>query len=1320
MRPHTSRTVCVEMLKVECEGCGSPYKVDDRRVPPAGLKMRCPKCGATFVVRKDAGAAEPPAPAPAPAPAAPAAPSLRTAQQKRTMLGVGGLNGPPVIPSGDAPPPPADEPGLPAVAAGLPMAKPAPARPKPPPPPAAHVPPPPLDMMEGFGSLDLGLPEEAADLPAVAPEAGLPALRKAPPPPPPRPAAPKPPPAARPPALDFGELDLPVVSDGAGLPVAAKTKGGGADLPSLANPRADFPSPARGVADFPSPARIDLPTSKSARQITGAALGFGEPDLPILANVPAVAPHTGGGDFGDSFGELDLPLAVDGQRDLPIATERDLHLPIASDSLPIATDQNRHLPARVDADRHLPAPTAADRHLPVPAGIGMDAEEFDVTAESGDDVWPKAPPVPGRVTQKLGSQPPMPPGMDPEIVRQAGGGISFGEVDLGADPNAGASADVGGGGHIAGQVPEFGERPMGGSSEEDMEFGAIPQEAPGPAPAATAAVIEVGAAPAPVRGAGGPGSQVELPHKRSKSVKYLAVGLIAVVGLGAGLAATPYGAFGMHVINDALHSKDNARLLQTNIEQSRKAFGDDTIEGATKAIESFDHAVAQAPRLAPMAAYAAFVGYMREVRFGADPAVHAHSNALLAQATKLSATSDHIALARAAEAVTQGQIAKARADIASLTRKNPEDVDVAILAGELEALAGDHKAALEAWNRAAQLEASPRTAFGRARTRYQLRDYEKAKQETQSVLDRSKQHIGATILMVRILRKTGEDNKALGMLEALLKPGKDKAPGASKGEQVAAQTLLGQINLSHSRMSLSEAAFAEALKLDPKDAEALCGFGEVLFREGRFAEALARYEAAMQANAENVIARVGAAKTKIALERLQDAKEILRKLRESRPADPQVAYWLARVEQALGNKAEVEKILSDAIARAQGGEHVIDLYVALSQHLASVGRTQEADAKIAEARQKLPDSTELRKALGDVHLAAGRLTEAKTEFETVLERDANDLYALFNMGVTMRRLGKFEEAQGIFDKVSGIDKNYPGLALERGVLFETSGQAQRALEMYQEALVKAPNDPDLMLRVGSAQVAAGHANQAEETLRKVLTARPNSAEANHYLGRALLLRGTNLAEALQKLQRAAEIDPNRAEYWLFIGWAANDAGQPQAAQDALRKALELDKSLADAYWQRGVLARRQGAVRDAERDLLKALELKPSRYEAHATLAEVYEETRRWDAAQGSWRKAIAGDPGKAFWHYKLGRLLYTNGNRVEAGDEIAKAVEIALKDARPNWLWEAYMILGDANRASGKRQQAIDYYQEFLKLAPPDSPYRAEVKKALASLGAE
>src|ERR1019366_6974043 len=178
-----------EMLKVECESCKAPYQIDERRVPPTGLKMRCPKCGHSFLVTN------PNAPA---APARPGAPPGPPRAPKPTMVGIGmGETAPP-------PPPPAAPAGPPkapppvsaaakrtmmGVAAPVPMAPPAP----PPPPQAARqpvAPPPsappqspglPSDFPAALRGMDESdLPVVSAGLPVVS--AGLPAVRGGPPP----------------------------------------------------------------------------------------------------------------------------------------------------------------------------------------------------------------------------------------------------------------------------------------------------------------------------------------------------------------------------------------------------------------------------------------------------------------------------------------------------------------------------------------------------------------------------------------------------------------------------------------------------------------------------------------------------------------------------------------------------------------------------------------------------------------------------------------------------------------------------------------------------------------------------------------------------------------------------------------------------------------------------------------------------------------------------------------------------------------------------------------------------------------------------------
>ena len=40
------------MIKVECVSCKAPYELDPRRIPDKGMKMRCPKCGTSFMVSK--------------------------------------------------------------------------------------------------------------------------------------------------------------------------------------------------------------------------------------------------------------------------------------------------------------------------------------------------------------------------------------------------------------------------------------------------------------------------------------------------------------------------------------------------------------------------------------------------------------------------------------------------------------------------------------------------------------------------------------------------------------------------------------------------------------------------------------------------------------------------------------------------------------------------------------------------------------------------------------------------------------------------------------------------------------------------------------------------------------------------------------------------------------------------------------------------------------------------------------------------------------------------------------------------------------------
>jgi predicted Zn finger-like uncharacterized protein len=1214
------------MLKVECESCKAPYQVDERRVPPTGLKMRCPKCGHTFLVTDPSKGAAPAAGAGG----APKPPPVK----KPTMVGVGvfGAGGaPPAAPPAPAPVAPVmdDDLALPAVKAAPPKAPPLPGKPTAPAMPAAPAGPPPVNL-PGLDDLDL---------PALAGDVGLPATVNRPKVPPPAPGGG---------GLSF-DMNLPAVPAPGG--------GFGGDLPSPKGGfgNLDLPSakPGGGFADLPM-AQNNLPA------VGGNNLPAVAGNLPVVAgNLPA--PKGGG------FGEIDLPSV---QNDLPQPMGAQAHMP-----MPVSDD--RLMPGR-SGGGGAPAMSFGELDLPLVGGGG------------GGGGGGGAPLV-------------SPPG---------GGAVSFGELDLPADPSMIGSAAThgggGGGGSAAGGGLGFGEVDLGGSTDEPM-----PQ---GPPPAMSAGSFAFQEASLEAPSGGAPAAQ---PRPRqhgfdrgsSKAPKIVAAAVALLVVGGAGLQFTPVGAFGYVWISDQLHQGDYTKNATAAADAARKKLAVDTYAAATQVADELAEARKKSPRSRPLAAYAAFVEYANAARFGVDASRMARAETFLSDmpaGTKV----PYLAAASAAKLAASGDWEKAKAGLERAVTVEPKDgiqMEIALLRGECALQLKDTAGAIAAFTEAEKLAPSARASFGLARAYHQSGSLKKAKEAAEAALKASPSHAGAhTLRGLLIWALQRDDAAAMKEIAPLLEEKARKTEGP--GEISDALAAKGWIMLARDRAGDARAAFDEAVKIDQRNVSALVGQGEVLYADSRFTEALTRFDEAVKKDPTSIQAIIGNAKTKIALERLADAKSQLTAARQKAPKDMGVAMWLGKTEAALGNKTVAEQLFKTAVELADPqSPDAIQAYAAFASFLAASGRTSEAQAKLDEARSKLPDSAQLQRAFGEVAAAQGHFDEAIGHFNAALEKNPGDLGTRFRLGQTYRQMRKLDLATEELDKVAAIDKEYPGIALERGLLFEESGDVQKALEQFQTAFQKAPNDVDLMLRVGAAYVAIGEIDKALPLLNKVKDARPNSAEANHFIGRAYLKQGgIESASAMRYLQRAVELDPNRAEYHLYVAWAANEANPAQLglARTHVDKALALDKLLADAYWQRGVVERREGAVNDAVKDLKRALELKPSRHEAHATLAECYEDKNDTPNAMAEWARAIAGDDKEPTWRYRYGRLLLDKGQPGEAVKHLVFAVT-AGKSAqpRPGWLATAAFEAGEALRKTNDRKQAADMYRFYLELAGPTQP---------------
>jgi cellulose synthase operon protein C len=1247
------------MLKVECDSCKAPYQVDERRVPPAGLKMRCPKCGQSFLVTNPGAAGAPPK---APPPAAAARPpAARPPPPAR----------PPVAP----PPPAARPPAGPPVRAASPneMFGVSPSEPPTAPTRSSF----PSDFPAALGFLQEGdLPVVSPDLPAakspsprtnsVAPPKG--GLGQ------PRAGAPLSPSPYGDDNSPFGDAVLALPDRAADLPSAKGRAARGPNASPFATPPFDVNLPASAV-QLPggSPGLPALAAPLPARTGTEAFLPSPLSSLPVTAHVlPQVAKQR-------TFGEIDLPVAADS---LPAIVAREQQLPV------VVQEQEPTLGGafgEIDLPREAPSSAPPRR---TPADDSSNYEDLRL----GKPRRSPPPASPSRAYEDTGRE----------------GGMTFGEVDLGGDSHTARSSSI--------RVDGLSHAPAGAAA--DSAWSPVTEAAPAAVPPAAARWPVAARGPA--------------VRRKPSIARALVVALVVALLLGgASLQLTPYGAFGYLFASDILHAGSYATATDAAIAQTQKALGADTYDVAKAAVESAYAAHARTPRAKPLTAYAALVDSEATVRYGVDPSRASRAKQLVAELA-LGGKVSYLDLALAAQAAEGLDLDKARSALEAESQGDRGDLialDVARLLGDVDLARQDGPAAVIAFKRAASLSDDARAHFGLARAYDLLGDAVNTKKEIDATLAASPQHPGALTLRARRKSAPSDPLQALSDLAIVLDgPARAKA---SENELSDAYAAKAWVDLERGATGDARESFAQAVKLNPGNVDALNGEGRLFLDEGRYAEALARFDTALKAASSSPETIANDADAKLALERLEDAKQQLTAARDRFPKSVPILLVLGKVEQRLGNGDAAEADLRAAIADADPMRPGAVLpYVALSELLSARGHLSDARTVLDLASKSLPPSAALERAFGEVSELQGDYDVAITHYRAAVATAPKDLAAHFRLAVALRRVRRFDAASEELDHVGAVDQDYPGLLLERGLLFEESGDVNKAIEQFKVALARAPDDPDLELRVGSAYVAIDRPDDALPMLRKVLDKRPTSAEAHHYIGRALMEKGgSSQADALHYLQRAVEIDPNRAEFHVFVARAANDAtpAQLELARDEVDRALTLDKLNPEAYWQRGVIERVEGAIDDAMKDERHALELRPSRYEAHATLAECYEDKNDEASALTEWARAIAGD-GTAtgpegeilhpYWRYRYGKLLIEKSGKPAALAQLLPAVETAEKmELRPAWLAPLEFLAAEALRGVGRKVDAIEHYRRFLEIAPVSSPDRADARAALTAM---
>ena len=114
--------------------------------------------------------------------------------------------------------------------------------------------------------------------------------------------------------------------------------------------------------------------------------------------------------------------------------------------------------------------------------------------------------------------------------------------------------------------------------------------------------------------------------------------------------------------------------------------------------------------------------------------------------------------------------------------------------------------------------------------------------------------------------------------------------------------------------------------------------------------------------------------------------------------------------------------------------------------------------------------------------------------------------------------------------------------------------------------------------------------KAEQAFRQSIALNSNDAEALSYYALFLAFEGRT-DEALDRAQRALEIDPLAPLINMNVGWTYFAIGRPDGALDQAGKMIEIGPDFYGAYWLKGAVRLAEGRYADAVEELQRAVSL---------------------------------------------------------------------------------------------------------------------------------
>ncbi len=352
----------------------------------------------------------------------------------------------------------------------------------------------------------------------------------------------------------------------------------------------------------------------------------------------------------------------------------------------------------------------------------------------------------------------------------------------------------------------------------------------------------------------------------------------------------------------------------------------------------------------------------------------------------------------------------------------------------------------------------------------------------------------------------------------------------------------------------------------------------------------------------------------------------------------------------------------------------------------------EARKHFEQALEETPNFPDLQYCLGVSLFMGGQESEALPFFHRALEINPDYIEARCFLAVALDKLGDRDDARKELKAVTGRASEIPIQVnrflllnlkeretalpeispvlelLESGAEFRelygegitqfNIGNYELAADLLERVAEMKPHYADIQCQLGLARFKCGRLDGAITALRGALTTNPRFMEAAYFLGAALLKEGRYL-EAEEALSFAHDLGGNSPDVLFHLAQCRFHLGKHEAAEEILLELLDKKPGLTQARYLLGLIRHFEERHDEALQLLREALSQNPYLSAAELDMALIYSQRGDWGDAEEIFERLTGRNSADPDLFGFVGQAHLARGQVDEALDDFTKAMEL-------------------------------------------------------------